>query len=102
MEVFQRMTDPSLTACPRCRGHLRKVFSAVGVVFKGSGFYSTDNRTKQTSATSSPPSSGETASASSPPGETKSEPAKPKPTTDKPGAKPPMAKPTAKVPALAA
>jgi putative FmdB family regulatory protein len=53
LEVFQRMTDPSLTVCPRCEGHLRKVFSAVGVVFKGSGFYATDNRTKSKATSSS-------------------------------------------------
>ena len=46
LEVVQRFSDPSLTICPSCEGDLRKVFSAVGVVFKGSGFYSTDNHTK--------------------------------------------------------
>jgi len=102
LEVFQRMSDPSLSACPRCRGHLRKVFSPVGVVFKGSGFYSTDHRTKQASATTSPPPSSETASSGSTPVETKNEPAPPKSTADKPSAKPPVAQPTAKVPALAA
>jgi putative FmdB family regulatory protein len=45
LEVFQKFTDDPLTVCPDCKGHLRKVFSAVGVVFKGSGFYATDNRT---------------------------------------------------------
>lgn len=40
LEVVQRFSDPSLTICPSCEGDLRKVFSAVGVVFKGSGFYS--------------------------------------------------------------
>jgi putative FmdB family regulatory protein len=44
LEVFQRMADPTLTVCPQCEGQLRKVFSAVGVVFKGSGFYATDSR----------------------------------------------------------
>ena len=34
----------SLTVCPECSGRLRKVFNAVGVVFKGSGFYRTDSR----------------------------------------------------------
>jgi len=48
LEVVQKMTDPSLTVCPRCEGTLRKVFSPVGVVFKGSGFYATDNRTRRT------------------------------------------------------
>jgi putative FmdB family regulatory protein len=44
LEVVQRFTDDSLTECPRCAGRLRKVFSPVGVVFKGSGFYRTDSR----------------------------------------------------------
>jgi putative FmdB family regulatory protein len=44
LEVVQSFTDTALTACPVCGGRLRKVFSAVGVVFKGSGFYRTDSR----------------------------------------------------------
>ena len=44
-EQFQSFTDDALTTCPQCRGRLRKVFNAVGVVFKGSGFYRTDSRT---------------------------------------------------------
>jgi putative FmdB family regulatory protein len=43
-EVRQSFTDPSLTECPVCEGRLRKVFNAVGIVFKGSGFYRTDSR----------------------------------------------------------
>jgi putative FmdB family regulatory protein len=43
-EIVQRFTDPTLTECPSCTGRLRKVFSPVGVVFKGSGFYKTDSR----------------------------------------------------------
>jgi putative FmdB family regulatory protein len=43
-EVQQSFTDPSLTECPVCEGRLRKVFNAVGIVFKGSGFYRTDSR----------------------------------------------------------
>ena len=45
-EAVQSFSDESLTVCPECEGRLRKVFNAVGVVFKGSGFYATDNRTK--------------------------------------------------------
>ena len=43
-EQFQSFTDDALTVCPECEGRLRKVFNAVGVVFKGSGFYRTDSR----------------------------------------------------------
>jgi putative FmdB family regulatory protein len=44
LEAVQAFTDAPLTECPACQGRLRKVFSAVGVVFKGSGFYKTDSR----------------------------------------------------------
>jgi putative FmdB family regulatory protein len=44
LEVRQSFTDEPLSACPTCDGRLRKVLSAVGVVFKGSGFYRTDSR----------------------------------------------------------
>jgi putative FmdB family regulatory protein len=43
-EAVQSFSDDSLTVCPECDGRLRKVFNAVGVVFKGSGFYRTDSR----------------------------------------------------------
>ncbi len=43
-EIVQSFSDDSLTVCPECEGRLRKVFNAVGVVFKGSGFYRTDSR----------------------------------------------------------
>lgn len=43
-EVVQRFTDDPLTACSTCGGKLRKIFSPVGIVFKGSGFYRTDSR----------------------------------------------------------
>ena len=44
LEAQQRFSDDALTECPECGGRLRKVFSAVGVVFKGSGFYRNDSR----------------------------------------------------------
>ena len=44
-EQVQSFSDDALTVCPACGGKLRKVFNAVGVVFKGSGFYRTDSRT---------------------------------------------------------
>ena len=52
LEVVQKFTDAALTECPNCHGSLRKVYNAVGVVFKGSGFYSTDNRSKGAKAAS--------------------------------------------------
>jgi putative FmdB family regulatory protein len=44
VEAVQKFTDPPLTVCAACGGRLRKVFSPVGIVFKGSGFYRTDSR----------------------------------------------------------
>ena len=44
LEVQQAFSDAPLTECPTCAGRLRKVFSPVGVVFKGSGFYRTDSK----------------------------------------------------------
>ena len=66
LEAVQKFSDPALTVCPECAGQLRKVFSAVGVVFKGSGFYRTDSR--HTSTSSSLPAAekkSETASSTS-------------------------------------
>ena len=65
LEAVQRFSDDPLTECPACAGRLRKVFSPVGIVFKGSGFYRTDSRTaaangsrdKQLNGTSSDSSS---------------------------------------------
>lgn len=44
IEAVQSFADAPLTECPHCGGELRKVFSGVGISFKGSGFYKTDNR----------------------------------------------------------
>jgi putative FmdB family regulatory protein len=49
-EVMQSISDPPLTTCTVCGGSLRKVFSPVGIVFKGSGFYRTDSRGKAPAA----------------------------------------------------
>jgi len=54
-EQVQSFSDDALTVCPECQGRLRKVFNAVGVVFKGSGFYRTDSRGKQSAAETSAP-----------------------------------------------
>jgi putative FmdB family regulatory protein len=52
-ERLQRMADEPLTECPECCGHVHRVMQPVGVIFKGSGFYVTDNRGK--SSTGIPP-----------------------------------------------
>jgi putative FmdB family regulatory protein len=63
-EQVQSFSDDALTTCPECTGRLRKVFNAVGVVFKGSGFYRTDSRS-HASSTESSGSSGSSGSGSS-------------------------------------
>jgi len=50
LEVVQKFSDDPLTVCPSCQGSLRKVFSPVGIVFKGSGFYRNDSRKSPASA----------------------------------------------------
>lgn len=45
-EAFQSFSEDPLTICPLCQGQVRKIYSAVGVVFKGSGFYKTDSVAK--------------------------------------------------------
>lgn len=50
---FQKFTDPPLTRCPECgKKALHKVYTPVGIVFKGSGFYATDHRSPSGGATS--------------------------------------------------
>jgi putative FmdB family regulatory protein len=49
-ERRQHMTDPPLTDCPECDGHVRRVIQPVGIVFKGSGFYVTDHRSPSSTA----------------------------------------------------
>jgi len=68
LEAVQSFADDPLTECPVCEGRLRKLFSAVGIVFKGSGFYRTDSRSGGTAtdpAKSSDTKSGESKSGDS-------------------------------------
>ena len=99
VEAVQKFTDAPLTVCASCGGRLRKVFSPVGIVFKGSGFYRTDNRNgsgsrpdatkdKQPSESTSPAKSGEpgpagNGSAAKKPGETVSASSKPSSSSEK-------------------
>jgi putative FmdB family regulatory protein len=101
LDAVQKFTDEALTVCPECGGALRKVFGAVGIVLKGSGFYKTDSRSsgersnmaKDTGApakesTASESSSGTTTTETS----TKTETTKPAASGD---SKPKTAKPAA-------
>ncbi|WP_327183545.1 FmdB family zinc ribbon protein [Streptomyces sp. NBC_01334] len=63
LEAVQKFTDDALTECPNCGGRLKKVFSAVGIVFKGSGFYRNDSR--GSSSSSSPASSSKSSTSGS-------------------------------------
>lgn len=51
LEVVQSFKDEPLTECPACGGALRKVFGAIGIAFKGSGFYKNDSRASSSSKT---------------------------------------------------
>ncbi|MCU1363397.1 MAG: hypothetical protein JWM55_1225 [Acidimicrobiaceae bacterium] len=64
VEAVQKFTDPSLTLCPLCGGELRKVFSAVGIVFKGSGFYKNDSRGSKSTAKESSSATSDASSSS--------------------------------------
>ncbi|MFF4711388.1 FmdB family zinc ribbon protein [Streptomyces eurythermus] len=66
LEAVQKFTDDALTECPSCKGRLKKVFSAVGIVFKGSGFYRNDSRgsTSSSSPASKPAGSSSDAKSS--------------------------------------
>ncbi|MFD6477327.1 FmdB family zinc ribbon protein [Streptomyces anulatus] len=73
LEAVQKFTDDALTVCPSCDGRLKKVFSAVGIVFKGSGFYRNDSRGSSSSSTpaSTAAKSSDSASSSSSGSDTK-------------------------------
>ncbi|CAM5445305.1 FmdB family zinc ribbon protein [Streptomyces coeruleorubidus] len=65
LEAVQKFTDDALTECPSCKGRLKKVFSAVGIVFKGSGFYRNDSRGSSSSSTPASKSSSTSSSSGS-------------------------------------
>ncbi|MFF3607467.1 MULTISPECIES: FmdB family zinc ribbon protein [Streptomyces] len=65
LEAVQKFTDDALTECPSCHGRLKKVFSAVGIVFKGSGFYRNDSRGSSSSSSPASSKSSTTSSSSS-------------------------------------
>lgn len=61
-EVVQSFSDAPLTTCPSCSGALKKVFSPVGISFKGSGFYKTDSRSGSSNGSLSDSSSSDSSS----------------------------------------
>ncbi|WP_406201408.1 FmdB family transcriptional regulator [Streptomyces sp. NBC_01017] len=65
LEAVQKFTDDALTECPDCQGRLKKVFSAVGIVFKGSGFYRNDSRGSSSSSSSASSKSSTSSSSDS-------------------------------------
>ncbi|MGW0705964.1 FmdB family zinc ribbon protein [Streptomyces sp. NPDC002643] len=65
LEAVQKFTDDALTECPSCNGRLKKVFSAVGIVFKGSGFYRNDSRGSSSSSSPASKSSSSDSKSSS-------------------------------------
>ncbi|MGH3243416.1 MAG: FmdB family zinc ribbon protein [Spirillospora sp.] len=65
LEVVQKFSDDALTDCPACSGKLRKVFSAAGIIFKGSGFYRTDSRGSGKPSTAGASSNGSSGGSSS-------------------------------------
>jgi putative FmdB family regulatory protein len=83
-EAVQKFSDAPLTICPECGGELKKVFSAVGIVFKGSGFYKNDSRGASSTVTpsaSTPAPTSESTSAPTP-SPAPSTPATPSPSAD--------------------
>ena len=53
-ERKQQMSEDPVSVCPECSGHVHRVFQPVGIIFKGSGFYVTDNRAKSSTAVPAP------------------------------------------------
>ena len=75
-ERLQRMSDAALTDCPECGGHIHRVMQPVGVIFKGSGFYVTDNRGRSSTGVPAPKKKedeGKTSTASAEAGSSTSE-----------------------------
>ncbi|MEU8797279.1 FmdB family zinc ribbon protein [Spirillospora sp. NPDC048819] len=73
LEVVQKFSDDALTECPACEGRLRKVFSAAGIIFKGSGFYRTDSRGSGKTSAAGASSNGAASNGDSPSDSSKSD-----------------------------
>jgi putative FmdB family regulatory protein len=86
LEAVQSFSDDPLTACPACEGKLRKLYSAVGIVFKGSGFYRTDSRTSSKSEATAPAAATSGSNGSSTPSDSNGSSTSPSSDTKKPAA----------------
>ncbi|MBN1865433.1 MAG: hypothetical protein JW808_11075 [Victivallales bacterium] len=81
-EVFQKMTENPLRKCPECKRNMlkRKIGTGAGIIFKGSGFYQTDYRSKSYTEAAkkekSEPATSSTPESKTTPAETKKETAK--------------------------
>jgi putative FmdB family regulatory protein len=83
-EILQRISDPALKTCPKCSGELNKLVYAAGVIFKGSGYYSTDYKSAATKSAEKADSNGsgggsESSGDAKPAAEPKAESKSPKP-----------------------
>ena len=67
-ERIQHMSDDPVTVCPECCGEVQRVFHPVGIIFKGSGFYVTDNRAKSSTAVAGSKKNDQSDSSDSAPG----------------------------------
>jgi putative FmdB family regulatory protein len=92
-DIHQEFTDDSLTVCPNCGGKLRKLFSAVGVTFNGSGFYRNDSRASQSSSESGGSGSKSSADSGGSSSSAASTPSAPSPGTSTPTSSPSPSKP---------
>ncbi len=77
-EIHQSIKDDPIETCPRCGGQVKKVYSPIGIAFKGSGFYKTDSRKSSSSSKSPSPATGESPANSVTGTESASTPEKPK------------------------
>lgn len=65
-DIVQSFSEDSLAECPSCGGRLRKLFSPVGIAFKGSGFYRTDSQSSGAASSGSKAAPSESSPASAP------------------------------------
>jgi putative FmdB family regulatory protein len=100
-DIHQAFTDDTLTECPNCGGKLRKVFTAIGVTFNGSGFYRNDSRGTQKSSEKGGSPKGAESKSDSKPSESKSSESKSESKSTSTDSKPAASTPAASTPKAA-